>query len=173
MKRTLAALASLPLAASLLLAAAPAHADDDVTCRGTIGARSIDGDVVVPKGAKCTLKGTRIDGDIKVGRNATLVARGVKVDGNIQAKRHKKVTVATLNGKRSTVDGNIQLERGGGGKIGAVVVDGDIQLFSNRGKFNVLKNVVDGNIQCKSNKPAPVGHSNRVEGNKEDQCRRL
>jgi len=32
---------------------------------------------------------------------------------------------------------------------------------------------VDGNLQCKSNRPAPTGDFNRVQGNKEDQCRNL
>jgi hypothetical protein len=37
----------------------------------------------------------------------------------------------------------------------------------------VRKNRVDGNLQCKSNQPRPVGGGNRVDGNKEDQCRGL
>ena len=52
-------------------------------------------------------------------------------------------------------------------------VDGDIQLFSNRGRFKVKGNVVDGNLQCKSNKPKPRGSGNVVEGDKENQCRSM
>jgi hypothetical protein len=74
---------------------------------------------------------------------------------------------------KSRVGGSIQLEQGGGGKLLRNVVDSDIQLFSNDGRFTVRGNVVGGNLQCKSNEPRPIGGNNRVEGNKEDQCRNL
>ena len=41
------------------------------------------------------------------------------------------------------------------------------------GDEEFCRNVVGGNLQCKSNDPRPVGGNNRVEGNKEDQCRNL
>ena len=54
-----------------------------------------------------------------------------------------------------------------------VEVDGDIQVFSNRGAIRVSRNRVDGNLQCKENRNRPSGSGNRVRGNKEDQCARL
>ncbi|WP_110239775.1 hypothetical protein [Nocardioides gilvus] len=180
MKRVLASLATLPLAATLLSAgllassSTTAHADDRV-CRGTIGKVTIDDNIVVPRGATCTLTRTRVEGNIEVKGDGYLIARGVRVDGNIQGNKARRVAVRAWQGQRSVVAGNIQLKRGTrGGKILDTVVDGDIQLTSNRGKrFVVKRNVVDGNLQCKSNKPAPRGGKNRVEGNKEGQCRRL
>lgn len=176
MKRTLVTLAALPLLATGLLAttAAPAQADDRV-CRGTIGATTIDDNIVVPKNATCRLKGTRVEGNVEVRKGGKLVARGVRVDGNIQAQNARRVVVAPLKGARSQVEGNIQLKKGrkAGGKIARVVVDGDIQLFNNKGRFVVRGNVVDGNLQCKSNKPKPRGKNNKVEGNKEGQCAQL
>lgn len=174
MKRTLATLAALPLlAGSLLAVAAPAHADDR-SCRGSIGAESIDDNLVVPKGATCVLTGTRIEGNVEVKKGGVLRAYGITVDGNIQGEGHQRVAVRPHDGKRSVVEGNIQLKNARkGGTILRTVVDGDIQLFSNRGRHVVRGNVVDGNLQCKGNKPAPRGKNNRVEGNKEDQCRRL
>ena len=65
---------SLVLAGALLgsvFAAAPAYADDR-TCRGVIRAVSVDGDIKVPKGKKCTLVGTKVDGNVKVGKGATV-----------------------------------------------------------------------------------------------------
>ncbi|GAA0946874.1 hypothetical protein [Actinocorallia libanotica] len=165
-------LAPLALAAPLIVAA-PAAADDDVTCRGTIGARFIDGNVQVPRGATCRLLGTRVDGDVKVHRNATLVARGLRVEGNIQASGHRRVDVRPRSGARSSVDGNIQLERGGQAHIVRTVVNGDIQLFGNGARQFVQRNVVDGNLQCKSNRLKVRGGANRVDGDKEGQCRRL
>lgn len=175
MKRILTLLLALPLAlASVLVVSAPAHADDR-KCRGTIYARYIDGNVIVPKGATCHLKGTRVDGNVEVKRGARLFARGIRVNGNVQATRAKRVEIKLRgNGARARIDGNIQLKNGrNGGLIKRAVVDGDIQLFGNRGgaRFWVKGNVVDGNLQCKSNSPKPRGYNNRVQGDKENQCR--
>ena len=150
--------------------AAPAATNDERTCRGTIGARSLDVDIRVPSGATCRLSGTRVDGNVKVYRGATLIATGVRVGGNIQAENAKSVTVTG-----SRVGGSIQLKQGRGGPIALTrnTVDSDIQLFSNVGSSAIQRNVVGGNLQCKSNRPRPTGVANRVEGNKEDQCARL
>ena len=133
-----------------LATAAPAATTDERTCRGTIGARSIDGDVRVPRGTTCRLNGTRVDGNIKVYRNATLVATRVRVGGNVQAENAKRVVVTG-----SRVGGSIQLKQGGSVNLTRNTVDSDIQLFSNRGRSVVLRNVVGGNLQCKSNRPRP------------------
>jgi hypothetical protein len=153
-----------------LATAAPAATNDERTCRGTIGARSLDVDIRVPSGATCRLNGTRVDGNVKVYRNATLIATGVRVGGNIQAENAKSVRVSG-----SRVGGSVQLKQGRGGPINLTrnTVDSDIQLFSNVGSSVVSRNVVGGNLQCKSNRPKPTGGGNRVEGNKEDQCARL
>lgn len=189
----------LALALSLVLAgtalsAAPASADDR-RCTGVIGPVYVDGNVVVPKGATCTLRGTRVDGNVLVRGNAVLVARGARVGGNVQAENHRRVlvTVRKVDDRvvRSRVDGDIQLDDGGRGAMRRTVVggniqlkdngglqvtrrnvvDGDIQAFSNTGGVRVYGNRVGGNLQCKSNDPAPVGANNVVEGDKENQCR--
>ena len=177
MKSIIAVAAPLALVAGLAAGfATPAQADDR-RCTGTIRAVSIDGDVVVPRGATCVLIGTRVDGNVKIYRNAKLVAKGVRVGGNIQAENHRNVQVLPRwkDGRpiRSVVGGSVQLKQGGGGKIIRARVGGDIQLFSNDALFEVRRNFVDGNLQCKSNRPRPVGGGNVVQGNKEDQCRGL
>ncbi len=53
------------------------------------------------------------------------------------------------------------------------MVNADIQVFSHRHGINIANNRVDGNLQCKENVPAPIGGGNTVQGNKEDQCKRL
>jgi hypothetical protein len=153
-----------------LATAAPAAMNDERTCRGTIGARSLDVDIRVPNGATCRLNRTRVDGNVKIYRNATLIAIRVRVGGNIQAENARSVRVSG-----SRVGGSIQLKQGRRGPINLTrnTVDSDIQLFSNVGGSVVRRNVVDGNLQCKSNRPRPTGGANRVEGNKEDQCARL
>jgi hypothetical protein len=153
-----------------LATAGSAATNDETTCRGTIGARSLDGDIRVPSGATCRLDRTHVDGNVKVYRNARLIATGVRVGGNIQAENAASVVVT-----RGRIGGSIQLKQGRNGKIELTrnTVDSDIQLFSNVGASVVSRNVVGGNLQCKSNRPGPTGNSNRVEGNKEDQCARL
>lgn len=176
MKFRTTALAAATLLGASFAVAAPAHADDRM-CRGTIGAVTVDGNVIVPSGATCTLAGTRVKGNVEVKSNATLTARGVHVIGNIQAENHNRLSVLprTVGDRtvRSYVDGSIQAKQGGGGVLRSNTVNGDIQLFSNTKnvRFQVYSNRIDGNLQCKSNVPAPVGGGNIVGGNKEDQCR--
>ena len=170
--------------------AAPALADERV-CRGTIGARSIDEDIRVPRGATCRLTNTRVDGNVKVSGNAKLYVRGAVIGGNIQAERAHTVDVRRSTQRNTRVDGDIQVEDGrriiahrvrvdgniqvedqrGLIDIRRNTVEGDIQVFSNDSRAYIYRNVVDGNLQCKSNSPRPVGDHNRVSGNKEDQCR--
>ena len=168
MKRLLSSLAATGLIMSAAIATAPGAAADERVCRGYIGKVVVD-DVKVPKNAKCQMNGTRVKGNIKVNSGATLNASKLSVDGNIQTQGHKSIAVGSTR-----VDGNIQVKSGGGASIRKNTVDGDIQLFSNkRGTKSIYDNRVDGNLQCKSNTPAPKGARNRVNGNKENQCRRF
>lgn len=121
---------------------------DDVTCRGTIGARSIDGTVVVPSGATCTL-----------------ITQSARIGGNVQSEGFRSVTVSG-----GSVGGSIQLKEGGPISVRSVRVNGDIQLEKNRTSARVYSNVVGGNLQCQGNVNI-AGGGNRVDGNKEDQCR--
>ena len=138
----------------------------DVTCRSTLGAISTDDNVYVPSGATCTLNGTRVDGTVKVESGGTLIMQSARINGNVQADKFRSVTI---NG--GSIGGSIQLKEGGNVSIQGVRVNGDIQLEKNRGMVRVFSNVVGGNLQCKENSPAPTGSGNRVDGNKEDQCR--
>jgi len=148
------------------LAAAPAYAEER-TCRGTLGAITVD-NLRVPQGATCTLEGTRVKGTVSVERNATLRAFNVRVVGNVQSEDAKRVVV-----RRSNVGGSIQHVQGGSAVVKRNQVNGDVQMFSNDGQIEIRRNRIDGNLQCKSNQPAPFGGGNIVGGNKEDQCRHL
>lgn len=167
--------------------ATPAFADERA-CRGTIRAVTLD-NVRVPKGARCSLVGTRVKGNVKVERNATLVARKVNVDGDVQGEGARAVSV--IGG--SVVRGNVQVKQGGSATVTSSRITGDIQLDANRrylrvngnkvgGNIQVVgnrqgaqihRNSVKGNLQCKENRPKPTGSKNSVRGNKEDQCRRF
>jgi hypothetical protein len=174
------------LVGSMLMLAPGVTLAEERTCRGTIGARTVD-NLRVPDRATCTLRGTSVKGTIKVETAATLYAFRVRVVGNVQAENARKVVVA----RRSRVGGSVQLVQGGRVRvvdsritadilidenarwqeIRRNVVGGNIQAFQNSGGVAIYRNRVDGNLQCKANVPRPRGAGNIVQGNKEDQCR--
>lgn len=164
----------------------------DVTCTGTIGATSIDGNVIVPDGARCNLNRTRVDGNVIVGTGSILVARGVEVGGNVQAEGAEGVLLRDDRGTRSTVGGSVQLNQGDQAGVIKTTVDSDVQVEQNDGRIVLNQNRVDGNmqvnqntggvsinrntiqgaLQCQSNNPPPTGGGNQA-GDKEDQCENL
>lgn len=178
------------------IASAGASSDDCSTTL-TLGAVTIDDNVVVQNGTCITLNGTTVKGNVLVYFGGGLTTIGARIDGNIQAQNAVSVTVKdntyvdgdiqleNLRGSSpssitsSTVKGNIQLKSNSPSlSVVSNNVDGDVQVFSN-GNGNessplfISNNTIDGNLQCKDNNPAPTGGNNRVSGNKEDQCRRL
>ena len=167
MKRLTAAAAGVLLTAGLTVAGTGFAAAEERTCRGSIGAVTVD-NLRVPSGATCQLTGTRVIGTVKVESDATLNAERIRVNGNIQAENHRSVRVVD-----SVVGGSIQLKQGRSATLARNQVTADIQLFTNRGTQLVDRNRVNGNLQCKENVPAPTGGGNQVQGNKEDQCSRL
>lgn len=190
MKRltTILSVLSLTLAGTVT-AAAPAAADD-VTCRGKISHRTIDGDLVVPRDGDCRISSVKVKGNVEVRKGATFRGYHSTVEGNVQADGFDYVRYtygwvegdiqledgASFHLRNAFVDGNIQTEgnRGFAQNIIWSRADGDIQVFSNpKGRKSVYENRVYGNLQCKSNSPAPRGWNNRVHGDKEGQCARL
>ncbi len=171
-----------------LTIAAPTAMAEETTCRGTIGAKTVD-NLRVPDGAKCTLKGTKVEGTIKVENGATLLANGVKVKGNIQSEGFENIRVK----KDSTVGGSVQLKNGQGpASIVSTRITGDLQFEANSGQVVARKNTVlanlqavqntggveisdnkiSENLQCKENEPPPTGGGNTAD-DKEDQCAAL
>ena len=178
---------ALVFAALALAAAQPSVAlGEERTCRGTIGATTVD-NVRVPDNATCTLDGTYVKGTIKVESNAVLLASRVRVVGNVQAENARKVVVASSSRvggsiqvvqssvakvRDSRINGNILVDDNAGKNvIRRNIVGGDVQAFQNSGGVSIYDNRIDGNLQCKANRPSPVGGGNIVQGNKEDQCR--
>lgn len=180
----------LPVLATVLgfcavsLLAASALAEEKI-CRGDLGSVTVDS-LRVPDGANCVLNRTRVKGNIRVGSRATFHAQGVNVTGNVQAENAQSVSVT----RSSRVGGSVQVKQGGTAIVLNSTVRGDIQYDANRSPLRVndnkvggnvqvignpahaeiFRNVINGNLQCKENNPRPSGGSNRVRGNKEDQC---
>jgi hypothetical protein len=166
MRTRIGLLTALVSLVATALTAAPAFAEER-TCRGTIGATTVD-NLRVPQGATCTLNGTRVKGTVKVERGATLNASRISVIGNVQAEG-----AAAVNVTASSVGGSVQVVQGRNSRLDRNSVKGDVQYFENRGTISITSNRIDGNLQCKENSPRPTGGGNIVQGNKEDQCARL
>lgn len=167
---------------------APAAHAEERSCRGSIGAWTLD-NVRVPASATCYLTGTYVKGTVKVERGARLFARDVHVVGNVQGENARNVVVKS----GSRVGGSVQVEQGRYATVRGSRVIGDVQYSSNRGYLRVnrnrvggsiqvignsggaeiYRNTVNGNLQCKENRPRPTGGGNVVGGNKEDQCARF
>lgn len=155
------------VAATAALAAVPSALAEERSCRGTLGAITVD-NLRVPTGATCTLNGTRVKGTVKVERSATLKANHVRVIGNVQAEGATRVNL-----RASRIGGSIQVVQGRHATVHRSTVKGDVQSFENRGAIVITSNRIDGNLQCKENRQAPTGGGNIVQGKKEDQCARL
>ncbi len=173
-----------------LIMAMPVALAEERTCRGTIGATTVD-NLRVPQGATCTLNGTTVKGTVNVENTAKLYANGVRVIGNIQSEGFQTIVVR----EGSRVGGNVQLENGRSGGTGKVIssrVEGDLQFFSNKARMEARSNTIlanlqavsntgglviknnriSENLQCKQNNPPPTGGGNTA-GDKENQCRKL
>jgi hypothetical protein len=186
--RLTGALLALALATSIVMVSAVPAVAEEFTCRGTVGATTVD-NLRVPQGALCVLEGTTVKGTIKVETDATLRARRVEVIGNVQAENAAAVIVAAS----SRVGGSLQIVQGGRARVAGSRIDGDVlydennrflrvvrnvvggnvQAFQNTGGLEIANNRIDGNLQCKENRPPPTGGGNIVQGNKEDQCANL
>jgi hypothetical protein len=161
---------------------------EEIICRGTLGAVTVD-NVKVPAGATCNLNSTRVQGTVKVESRATLVATTVSVVGNVQAENAKRVVVRS----NSVIGGSIQVKQSGSATISSSQITqdlqfdantaalaannnrigGSLQAFQNTGGVTIRSNRINGNLQCKENDPAPTGGRNIVQGSKEDQCASL
>ena len=180
--------AAAGLAACAVALVLPAAATaEERTCRGAIGAATVD-NLRVPEGATCTLRGTQIQGTVKVERDAVL-----RASGSASSATSRRRCAPRRRARGARIGGSVQVKQGGAARVTGSVIEADIQLdanarrrwcagtpsaarsrsFGNRGGATVAGNRVDGNLQCKENEPAPVGGGNVVDGNKEDQCARL
>lgn len=173
---------------AILLASLPAHADD-VSCDRVISRAVIDGNVIVPRNASCTLIGTTVLGNVEVRDNGQVLIRANSiVDGNVQTDGAARVRI-----RYSEIGGNVQLSGVDSNlesivlhaRVGGTVdwndnsapflirfstVDSDVKVNQNNTRARVFGNTIGGNLQCKSNLPEPNGGSNTVGGNKENQC---
>lgn len=176
------------LAAFALVAVFPLYADD-IECTGTIGARVIDGNIIVPVNRSCKLAGTYVKGNVELKDGSQLLVKNeAYVEGSVQTDGADRVRI-----RDSEINGNVQLTGVDysqeslvlRSRIGGTVdwndnsapfliryseVDSDIKVNQNHAQARIFDNFVGGNLQCQANRPRPKGARNVVDGSKEDQC---
>ncbi|HEY2530799.1 MAG TPA: tannase/feruloyl esterase family alpha/beta hydrolase [Xanthobacteraceae bacterium] len=186
---------ALIVALPALVGGASAVRAADTTCTGTLTG-TIDGNVVVPDGASCTLSDATVAGNVQVLQNASLTADATQqpttIDGNVHADH---CGFAVLEGG-VTVTGNVRIEQcveqsgfvGPGIKIGGNFectnnpgaceadlgdVHGNLQIDGNSGASADISLVsVGGNLRCQGNRPIPT-HAfgpDFVSGDLQGQC---
>jgi hypothetical protein len=150
MKRLIKVSLSLVLALALLLPASFVVLAEEITCRGSMGPRTVDNLRVPQNASSVTVTNSVVGGSIQIKQGGAARIYKVRIKGDILFDSNKRALSATYN------------------KVG-----GNLQAFQNRGGVTISYNTIDGNLQCKANRPAPTGRKNVVHGNKEDQCARL
>jgi len=173
------------LAATGSLAAASPALAGDFECRGSLGAVTVAGNVIVPDDAVCTLNGTQVDGAIAVKSRATLDATGIRTTGGIQAASPLNIL---LDG--STIGNNVSVVKAGepvlrrpadsriqlvGNRITGDIAlqenestisvarntnSGSIAAEKNRGPVDISANFIGNQLQCQANTPPPTGSGN-------------
>ena len=169
------------------LATAPAAHAGDVECRGTLGAVTVVGSVIVPDDATCVLDGTSVQGSVVVKSRATLRATGITMSGTVAGQGPGTVDV-----RSSSIGNGFSVTEGepvGSVTLASSSVTGDVSLADNRGPVDLGGNEVGGSIradentgcleisanrtvnglQCQDNLPAPTGGGD-VAAQKQGQC---
>jgi hypothetical protein len=141
------------------------------------------------------LFGGTIAGNVKaVGGSTSVLGNGVAVGGNLEAtginffdladstvngtfalrgtERGSRFCNNTLNGNSEFTNNRTLLEIGSPGVCGNRL-NGNVVVARNEAQIEISDNDVAGNLTCRGNSPPPVGGGNRVQGNKEGQCRTL
>jgi hypothetical protein len=179
--KRLAAAAALSMSVVAFPSAAQAG---DFECRGSYGAVTLVGNVIVPDDSQCSLSGTYVQGAIVVKSRAALHATGITTTGGIQGESPARVVIDA-----SELGNGVQLRKGGPVDITGTSITGDIALEENLAQVTLTDNVLTGSIQankntggltitgnqignglqCQENTPPPTGGGN-VAKQKQAQC---
>ncbi len=162
---------------------APSALAGDTECRGTLGAVTIVGNLIVPDDATCILVGTQVQGAIVVKSRANLDATNVTATGGLQGESPASVVISGSSfGNSISLRKAEDVNNPAAGKIdiSGTYINGDVQLEDNRepislrnneivgsvqanknvGGVEITGNLIGNGLQCQDNTPAPVGSGN-------------
>ncbi len=202
MKKIVISQLAAVLSLSSIMVSAPVALAEDRECRGTLGNVLVEGNVIVPDGASCSLDSTTVKGDVTVKSRASLTVNGANISGSIQGTVNGANISGSIQGEGANkidinsgtrTGNNVLLRRGEEVAIDGATITGDLQLEANTGAVSVASNTIIGNLQAKSNRdsgitisanqignnlqcqdnnPAPTGGDNTAK-QKEGQCENL
>jgi hypothetical protein len=162
--RKISALLGLVALAFIGLPAGQAAAAPDTNCNGSIGAVTIQGKLIVPDGATCTLSSTRILGSVEVRINSTLRASRINVAGDLLGNQSRLVQVTTS----SHIEGHTNIAKGVTVTLQSSNAFGGVNVTENRGRVTMTSVIVgNGGTFIEKNIAGVTAHSNRVNGNME------
>jgi hypothetical protein len=127
MRKLFVVVAAIVASAVLPTSAAIADDDDTVRCTGPLSG-AVPGDLVVPSGATCELRGARVDGDVVVKPSALFVARNSRIDGDVDCAAgpfEQDFGCDLLSG--AVVTGDADVRRGGEMHLHAGHVLGEVE----------------------------------------------
>jgi hypothetical protein len=187
--------------ASLLVAAAAAARAEGAICRGALRDAFIDGGLIVPDGAACTLRHVTVRGNLLAGRGSVLrIADDVAILGNVAVDRCAYVSFEPSPTAGITIGGNVDIEhcREASGKLFAagevdiagsfvchdnaapclavsLTILGNALVLRNSGGLSYVEgNTIGGNLECLGNAGvSDYGQPNRVAGKKLGKCAAL
>jgi hypothetical protein len=179
-------LAGLVCSAAVLVFA-PAAAAGNVTCQGVLSG-PVTGNVLVPRGAECSLEFADVSGNVTAQFDATVSVlgstvggnytcnnceqahlQGSTVDGNLQISHEKQYSVIT----NSTIRGNLQINDSRTDLVLFFIdsneIRGNLSFNNNEGLAFITDNTIAGNLTCQNNDPAPASFGNTAKSMK-GQC---
>lgn len=135
-------LVSAVAALALLTGMLPAFGQSRATrCTSPVADTTIEGDVVVPRGATCSIENTTVNGNVRIAGDADLFATNSTVNGNVEAQRN-----AYLDVFETEVSGQITLNRAFGLLMDTSDLDGDID--ADRASFvYTFQSGIDGDLE--------------------------
>jgi hypothetical protein len=167
---------AIATALGFLLATVPvASAQNTTQCTGTLSDGStINGNLVVPPNASCTLTNVTVIGNVQVGVGAALSVfpgpmQAVTIDGNITADQCNVVEIDNNSGLGVTsVEGNMNIQNckngsGSGYQGPNVTISGNF-VCANTPFCGASSGVVQGNLTVDNNLLGEVS-GNQVSGN--------
>jgi hypothetical protein len=130
------------------------------TCTGTVTEQIIDGNVIVPMDAECSLLGSQVNGNVIVLQGGSLSLgftlcppqnppefcfRGTGVSGNVIATGASDVSI-----NFSTMEGNLVVSQSGSVTLDRAFVGGTATLTGNDA-VALRFTRIEGNLQCTNN----------------------
>ena len=171
----------------VVLVFAPAAAAGNVTCQGTLSG-PVSGNVIVPKGAECSLEAAEVSGNVIAQIDATVSVLGSTVGGNYTCNNCEQAHLesSTINGNYqisgeeqysvitgSTIKGNLDIKTSRTDLVLFFIdtneIGGNLSFNNNEGFSIIADNTIAGNLTCQNNDPAPLSIGNTAKSTK-GQC---